>query len=261
MAYNSYNTFNNNKDYNKPYDAMTYTPYRFNNGESTVDKTCITFSMWKQNLRIGIYPRKSNSDEVTFDMENGINIYLNHTRARILAEEIKNFMRDPDLYNGCGVPTGQGIISINNGSEFGVSNPVITIRKLDETGNVTASYAYECKSDFYFAVRGYNGGKEFKNEYESYRYMELQCMVTMLEEYYKAMTYAIAHTVIDSNRYNQDRVQNRLNAVCEKLGVEVKGYGNNNRGSNYSNATKFFSNAASSNSDDNYTPATLDDID
>ena len=261
MAYNTYNSFNNNKDYNKPYDPMTLTPYRFNNGESSVDKTCITFSLWKQNLRIGIYPRKNNTEEVTFDMDNGINVYLNHTRARILCEEFKNFLRNPELYSGSGVPSAQGIITISNGAEFGTTNPVIVIRKLDEIGNVISSYAYECKSDFYFSVRGYNGGKEFSKEYDSFKYMEVQCMITMLEEYYKAMTYTIAHTFLDANRYNHDRLQTRLNSICDKMGIEVKNSGNSNRGSSYSSTTKFFNNASPKGSEDSYTPATLDDID
>lgn len=257
----SYNSYSNNKEYNKPYDTNTYTAYRFNNGESLVDKTCITCSMWKQNLKIGIFPRKDNIDEMAFDMDNGLVVYLNHTKARILAEEIKNFLRDPETYNGCGVPSGQGIITISNGSEFGTTSPVIVIRKLDETGNVVSSFAYECKKDFYYAVRGYNGGKEFVNDYDTYKNLELECLVTMLEEYYKAMTYAIAHSFMDANRYNHDRLQSRLNAIAEKLGVDVS-RGNSSKGSNYSSATSFFNNAGkATGSSESYTPATLDDID
>lgn len=258
MAYNSYS---NNKDANKPFDPTTYTAYRFNNGESSVDKTCLIFNMWKQNLKVSIYPRKQNTDEMVFDMENGISVYLNHSRARILAEELKNFLRDPDLYNGAGITANSGVITISNGAEFGVKSPVLVLRKVDDTGNVVSSFAYEFKQDYYFALRGYTGGKEYSKDHESYKYIEIQCMITMLEEYYKAMTYAIAHTVMDANRYNHERLQSRLNAVADKLGVEV-GARNSSRGSSYSNSSSFFNNSSAANSsNDGYTAATLDDID
>lgn len=260
MAY-SYNSYNNNKDANKPFDPVTYSAYRLNNGESTVDKTCLTMTMWKQMLKISIFPRKENTEEMVFDMDAGITVYLSHSKAKIFANELRNFLRDPSLYNGAGVPSGQGIITISNGSEFGSSNPVVCIRKLDETGNVTSMIAYEFKTDFYYAIRGYSGTKEFTKDSETYRNLEIEEMILMLDEYCKAMTYAVAHTVRDNMRYDIDRVKNSLYAISEKLGVETNRP--SNRGSGYNSSTSFFNNAGSNgySGGNDYTPATLDDID
>jgi hypothetical protein len=257
----NYNTYNNNKKANEPFDPITYSDYRVSNAESAIDATCITYSYWKNLLKIGIYPKKStNGDVNTFDMDNGIAIYLNHSKATILANEIRKFLSDPVTFNGSGVNSGTGIITISNGSEFGVDAPCIVIRKIDETGNVVSSYAYEFKRDYYFSIRNYTGNKNFNRETEEYRYAEINDLITLLEEYAKAMTHAIAHSVITQNRYNQDRLQTRINSIAEKLGVETgRGYRSGNGGG----ATNNFFNRAPANNDNSggYVSATLDDID
>lgn len=256
MAYNSYS---NNKDANKPYEPTVYSAYRFNNGESSVDKTCLTFSVWKQMLKIGISPRKEGSEEMVFDMDKGLAVYLNHNKARILANELRNFLRDPETYNGCGVPSGQGIISISNGNEFGANTPVLAIRKLDESGNVVSSFAYEFKTGYYFSIRNYNGGMQFTRETASYDTLEIESMILLLDEYCKAMTYMLAYSIMDANKYNNDRTYKQLTSIAEKVGVEVGR--SSSKGSNYSSSTNFFNNAAAATSDTSYTSASLDDID
>lgn len=257
MAYNSYS---NNKEYNKPFEPSVYSPYRFNNAESSVDKTCLTFDIWKRMLKITISPRKEGTEEIQFDTDKGLSVYINHAKAYILANELRNFLRDPETYNGSGIPSGQGVISISNGSEFGVNFPLLVIRKLDETGNVVSSFAYEFKRDYYFSIRNYNGGSSFNKESDSYQTLEIEEMILLLEEYYKAMTYMIAYSVVDVNKYNQDRLTSRLNAIAEKLGVEVKSGGRSGGSSGYS-STSFFNNAPSSNQNESYVPSTIDDID
>ena len=255
MAYNSYN---NNKEANKPFEPSVYSPYRFNNTESSIDKTCLTIGVWNRMLKITISPRKENTEEVVFDIEKGLTVYLNHSKAKILANEMRNFLRDPDTYNGSGVPSGSGIISISNGSEFGVDTPVMVIRKLDDTGNVVSSFAYEFKRGYYFSVRGYNGGRNFVKETAAYDKLEIEEMILILDQYCEAMTYMFAYSVLDVNKYNEDRMNKKLNSIAEKLGVEVN-RGNSRPGSNFSSSTSFFNNSSSNS--ESYTPATLDDID
>lgn len=254
----SYNSYSNNKDANKPFEPSIYSPYRFNNAESEIDKTCLTFGVWKQMLKISISPRKEGTEEIQFDMEKGLTVYLNHSKAKILSNELKNFLRDPDTYSGSGVPSGQGIITISNGAELGGTSPVLIIRKIDDTGNVVSSFAYEFKKDYYFSVRNYTGGTEFSRESDSYKNLEIEEMIRLLEEYCNAMTYMTAYSVMDVNKWNDHRVNSKLNAIAEKLGVEVNR--TSSRGSSYS-STSFFSSAGSSSSSDGYTTASIDDID
>ena len=212
----NFNSYSNNKDANKPFEPSIYSAYRMNNAESKIDKTCITFAIWKQMLKIGIFPRKENTDEISFDMEKGLMVYLNHAKAKMFANELRNFLRDPVTYNGVGVPSGQGTITISNGSEFGSNNPVFVIRKMDENGNIVSSFAYEVKTDYYFSVRNYTGGKEFTQEFDSYRNLEIEEIIMVLDEYCKAMTYATAYSIADATKYDQSRVMNRLNSIADK---------------------------------------------
>lgn len=258
MAYNNYS---NNRDANKPFEPSIYSPYRMNNGESNVDKTCLTFSMWNKQLKISISPRKENTQELAFDMEHGISCYLNHTKAYMLANELRNFLRDPDTYTGSGVTSGQAIITVSNGKELGSEHPVLIIRKIDETGNVVSSFAYEFKTDYHFSVRKYTGTKEFTRESESYNTLEITQCIIMLEEYYKAMTYALAYTMQEANKYNLDRVQSNLKAIMDKMGIE--GARSSSGRGGFNSATNFFNNSSnySNESNGNYPTATLDDID
>ena len=258
MAYGNYSS---NKDANKPFEPSVYSPYRMNNGESQIDKTCLTFSMWNKNLKISISPRKENSEEMVFDMEHGISIYLNHTKAMMFAHEVKNFLRDPDTYTGSGVASGQGVITISNGKELGFEKPVLIIRKMGENGEVVSSFAYEFKTDYHYAIRNYTGGSDFSKEIEEYKNLEIEQMLTMLEEYYKAMTYTVAYTVIEGNKFNNDRIMNNLKSIAEKLGVEVA-RGNSQRGSSFNSATSFFNNGGNNtkSESESFPAATLDDI-
>lgn len=260
MAYGNYS---NNRDANKPWDQTVYS-YRMNNGESTVDKTCLTFSMWNRNLKITIAPRKDNTDDIAFDMDRGISCYLSHTKAYMLANEIRNFLRDPDHYTGSGVVSGSSVITISNGKELGASSPVLIIRKMEEGGVVSSSFAYEFKTDYHFSVRNYSGGREFIRETATYNTLEIEECLVVLEEYYKAMTNMVAYSIIDTTKYTTDRIQNTLKSLADKMGVEVSRSGSG-KSSNYSSATNFFNNAGSSGysneSNGSYPSATLDDID
>ena len=87
-------TYNNNQGMNKSGvpELTVYSNYRMNNAESKIDATCMTFRFWKSNLCIGIFPRKNTgNDEIAFDMDNGITIYLSQTKSRFLKHELELF--------------------------------------------------------------------------------------------------------------------------------------------------------------------------
>lgn len=254
MAYQNYS---NNRDNNK-YEPEVSSAYRMNNAESNVDKTALLFGYWNNMLKITIAPKKEDSDEIRFEKDKGITVYLNHHKARIFAEEVKNFLRDPITYNGSGIPTGSSVITISNGSDVGANTPVLIIRKMDDIGNVTSTFVYEFKTDYYFSVRGYNGGREFSRETNSYNNIEILELITVLENYYNAMTYAGAYTVKKTMISSNDFMISKIDAIAEKLGVEVNR--TSNRGSSFSSTT-FFNSANASNSNISYAPTSIDDID
>jgi len=245
------------------FDPTVYSAYRMNNAESAIDPTCLTFRFWKNNLCIGIFPRKNTGgDEVQFDMDNGITIYLSHTKARILADELKKYLQNPVAYNGAGVPSGQAAISISNGAEYGKNADVLTIRKVNDNGEVAASFAYEFKRDYHFSIRGYIG-ESFTKVYEDYQKIEIEQVITVLEEYYKAITNAVAFTVMDQRKFSAARTENKIDSIAAALGVETnrssggqRRYNNNS----YFNGNNGGSNNSSYSSGVAYGTASLEDI-
>ena len=259
-------TYNNNQGVNKATanDITIYSGYRMNNAESKVDATCLTFRFWKSNLCIGIFPKKNTgNDEIAFDMDNGITIYLSHTKARILKHELELFLKDPVNYNAVGVPSGQAAITISNGSEYGKNNPIITIRKVTDTGEVVASFAYEFKTNYHYAIRNYDG-KHFDNAYDDYKNIEIEQFITVLDEYVKASTNAYAFSIMDQRKYSFARLESKIEAIASSLGVDIAKsstsngrYGNSsyfNNGSNSSNSSSSYSSGVS------YGSATIDDL-
>lgn len=253
-------TYNNNQTSTRQ-DVTVYSNYRMNNAESKVDATCMTFRFWRTNLCLGIFPRKNTgNDEVSFDMDNGITIYLSHTKARMFMNELKHFLEDPVAYNAVGVTSGAAAITISNGSEYGKNNPVITIRKVDENGSVIASFAYEVKTDYYFAIRNYDG-TNYDEEKDEYKYIEIEQLITVLDEYVKASTNATAFSVASQQVYPLNRIDNKVEAIAQSLGVELRsGNGNQHK---YNNSTFFNKNSQSKSEGSNvsYGSATLDDLD
>lgn len=255
-------TYNNNQSTNKGPEVTVYSAYRMNNADSKIDATCITFRFWRQSLCVGIFPRKNTgNDEISFDMDNGITIYLSHTKARILKHELELFMKDPVSYNAVGVPSGQAAITISNGAEYGKDCPVLTIRKVTETGEVVSSFAYEFKKDYHFSIRNYDG-KTYDQAYDDYQNLEIEQFITVLDEYCKAATMATAFTVMEQNKYNRTRLDNKIDAIASSLGVETARSGGSGQ-RKYNNT--FFNNNSNSNSsysasETSYTQATIDDL-
>lgn len=220
MAYGTYNNNQNQQRNNQP-NVDVYANYRMNNAESSIDQTCITFRYWKSNLCIGIFPRKNTgNDEVAFDLDNGITIYLSHTKARILKTELEHFLADPVKYNGSGVPSGQAVISISNGAEYGKNTPVLTIRKMNDNGETVASFAYEFHTNFHYSIRNFDG-KNFDKEFEEYNNLEIKQIITLLDEYCKAVTNAVAFTVMDQRKYSATRLENKIEALAAGLNIEL----------------------------------------
>lgn len=261
-----YGNYNNNQKQSQVFEPTVYSQYRFNNGSSTIDKTCLTTQYWKNALRISICPRNPDSpdDAPTFDMKNGISVYLNHTKARILYHELCGFMSDPEKYDNHGVDSGSGLITFSTGKEFGSKNPMIIIRKIDENGNISSSFGYEVKGEYHYSVCGFSEtNKDFTRKY--YPDLELEQLKDVLRTYFESMTYAVAYSVVEQERYEFNRIDRKLNRIGEKLGLDLSA-GQSQR----SSSTSFFSQSGGSSSNggssddfgnNEYTSATLDDID
>lgn len=247
--------YNNNKNDRKTNDPTVYSPYKFSTVDG-LDPSSLSITFWASTMKISIAPKKNTPNgEIAYDYDNGISIYLSHTKARILAEEIKAFMEGK--INNVAVDTAKGLISISNGKEFGVNSNFLVIRSFDQENNtVSSSYAYEFKKQYHYSIRNFDEKNMDKFEKVYYDDIEIWQFVTLLEEYYKAMTGAVAFTVIDQSKYNNSRVQTKLDSIASKLGIDWS----SNNGNKSSGGASFFSNKES-NGSSSFKTGSVDDLD
>lgn len=230
--------------YGNQLQTPTVNGYTFANKESVIDKTMLRFSMWKTTLRISIYPLiESDSDEVKYDWKNGVSIFLVPAKAMMFAEILKKYKEDPIGTSNNGVASGQGLISVVNPADYGKpdAGPVISIRKINEKGQVELSYAYELKHNFYNAVIGFDERSgSYKQNFENFNMLELDMFIIQLEQYCAAMSNAYAFASLQQAYPIYDK-------IATKLGVDL----NSNYNSGYANKSYFAnSNQQQQNNDD-----------
>lgn len=215
------------------------------NGNSVVDKTMISFSMWKTTIKISIYPLIESSsdgnsyanDQPKYDRKNALSIYLTPNKAHMFAELLKKFKQDPASVYGKGVPSGQNMISIEdptnpNGMNKPAGNPCIVIRKINnESGMVESTYAYELSDELSIVIEDYNPNTgAFTKNLDLFKNHEVDMIILQLEQYAMAMTNAQAFAV-------NEVIYPHMEKLASKLGVDLS----NNSYSSYRN-TSYFSN-------------------
>lgn len=274
MAYNgnNFNVGSNNQQQNR--GRTTYTPIKYINPESNVDKTRISFEYWNSTLKIKITNRKdTGNNDIVFDDTDSAVIFLTPDKARIFSNVIKNFLKDPIKYNNSGVNTTKGVVTLNNGAQHGTTNPCLIIRQIDQTdGTIQKTYAYEFKTDYHYAITNLDASdteiRGFDKDFESYRNLEIEQLMTMLENFINASTYAYAAAAGKANEYRENTVNNKIDAIMNKLGVEYTGRSqrnNGNTGSYFDNVGRMSNTSASSSAMEGANKynqlSSLDDID
>lgn len=227
-------------------NSTQYSPtvygMNFVNKYSSLDKTMLSFSMWKTTIKITLYPviesadGYASDDQIKFDRKNGLSIYLTPRKSYIFAELLKMYKADPTNVSGKGVPSGQCLITIEDPSKVNTKHPCIVIRKINaETGIVEQSYAYEVSDEYSSIIDTYDPATgQFTKDFDMFKYHELDMIILQLEEYAKAMTNAQAFAVTES-------LYPHLEKIASKLGVELASpYGN---AGTYRNTSYFASGA------------------
>ncbi len=206
--------------------------YKMSNTESNVDATSLSPSFWNNMLVLAISPKKDTNDgSIAFDHDNAATVYLSHTKARLLFEEICLFQQNPELYSNVGVTSGSGLVRLSNGKEYGVNCPLLIVSKLDaNTGEVQSSYAYQFKQDYHYTIRNFDQDTlDFDKVYNNN--IEIEQLKTLLVQYYEAMSGAMAYSVIENMKYDISRINTKLDSCAEKLGVEYKSKGQSTKSS------------------------------
>ena len=225
--------------------------YSFFNKESIIDKTMISFSMWRNNLKIAISPViESENGETRYDTKNGISVYLTPQKAKMFEALINQFLQaskeeQQALTQGnIGVASGNNLITVED-PEVVYGKPeagiVISIKKLNENGQIEQAYSYETRKGFYNAIVGFDPKTAgYTQDFDHFNTLELEMISLQLREYYTAMSNAQAYSsLIHTQPY--------LNKIAAKLGVDLdsnynggyknKSYFNNGGGNNQATHT------------------------
>lgn len=221
---------------------VVFSPYTMMNTFSDVDKTKLRPSYWNQMLKIEIIPGTPAGDgKYNWDYKNSMSAYLTHTKAKIMASEIRKFMSDPETYTGSGVLSGETLITISNGKEFDDPGVYLILRKVDKSnGHTLSTYSYEFNMKYYNSIRGYNAETAtFDTEYDLYEWLEVEQFIELLESYVTAMTYATAYSVVDATDYRHGIMNDNINLIAAGLGIEVTRSGQNSGTTNKNSKSVF----------------------
>lgn len=245
--------FNRNGNSNQKKSINVYSNYRMTNSKdvSNYGGSSIGFTFWQGTLKIGIAPLKmvSGQDYPMPDRDREVSAYLKHTKARILAKEIRRFLNGEQT--SVGITTGANtFITVSDGSDFNLEQPVICIRKLNkDLSALEEEILFICRNDLHFSVHNFDkatfdGDKDF----DTYKNMDLEDFVLVLEEYARSMTNATAYSVHETAQYVNSNMNASIEAIAEKLGVN----------SNAGTSSSFGSGSSNSNSE--FKRASLDDM-
>ena len=238
------NSDNNNKRY---YDPTVYSQYGTSNSEG-VDPSALSFQFYNGMLKLSITPMKPNAnpnDKNIWDKDNAVAVWITWFKAKMLYDEIKYVLENPDTCFNAAVSIGaESLISFSTGKELGVSSPCLIIRKVNhETGEVMSTYAYQFKDNYngYSSVRNYDPSNPNGFESHNYKNLEVENLLTLLKQYYESSSGAYAYANLYAARYDIQKNNTKMELIMEKLGIEKPEY---SRGTsqNTGNRGSFFMN-------------------
>jgi len=242
--------YDNNRG-NDQYIPAYYSAYNTGNQEG-IDPSSLNYSFYNRMLKLSISPLKMNSgDKVAYDHENAAIVWLTHTKARMLHNQILRVLNG-ELTNG-GVNTGkEGLIRFSDGKELGINNYCLIINKINENGECVSSYAYEFKTKYHYAVDNFDPkDASHKKHYDNQ--IEIDQLLTLLQSYYESMSGALAYSVMDGMRFTTNAQNTKMDLIMSKLGIDFKP-GTSSRRSFFDNEND------SSQSNRNMRSATMEDL-
>jgi len=228
-AANNYSNDNNRKFE----DPTVYSPLNFKNPDATVDPSRLSFSYWKNLLKIIISPKLEERPGDKFtqyaDAKSSGAIFINSMKAKMFHDEIVYMLNNPGTVNNVGVPSGAtGLISFCDGKEYGVPGYLLVIRKLDEEGNTQSSYVYQFNTgNYYNTIRNFDEttAKFTKHAYDM---VEIEAFLQLLLNFASNQDYAIAYTVVDASKFDNSRMNTKLDLLLDNFGLKARGNNSNN---------------------------------
>lgn len=235
---------NNNGTSNtgKLYENTYYSRLRIKNSES---KLALTPSFRSGLLIFDISEQKDG-----FKYDSLITIYLSPTKARILSNEIlkfKEYLKSDNIIPGKAFGVNAGMNDKVSYIGFHANEdktPLVTIGKIDGSGNIIEQVTIELNVNYHFALEWDNintmdVAKSYDND------IELDQLYELAYDFGRHMSGASAYSTIDLGRFDQARILKKMDPIYDKLGIERR---NNSNSGNYNRGNSFLENSKSVNS-------------
>ena len=213
----------NNKKQN--YENTFFSRLKFTNYE---EKKMLSFSFWKGYLKVTINNMKESGTGVEYEELSAI--HLSPIKAQILKEQLVGFrsLEDSATTNiSVGIDTGIGetknFLAVGN-TESSTEDDIqrtICIGKVDINGTIVECNTFNFNHHYHFGIE-WSDVQAMKCTTTYQDNIELDLLITVLDEYVKAMTGAISYSVMDMARFDVSRINTKIELVMNKLGIESK---------------------------------------
>lgn len=163
-----------------------------------------------------------------FKYDSLTSIFISQYKAQIYANEIKKFLEllkagKVKDNNGFGIIVGlPGKETFSNIYQAN-GNVYLAIGKLDENEKVTSLHSIKLNTiDYYTAleVEDVNNVTKETVSLVSYSYLEIEQLISLLEDFARSMTGAFAYAQADLTRYDHARILGKMDPIYDKLGIE-----------------------------------------
>lgn len=211
---------NNNSDNRsgKAYEATIYSRVRYNSNNGTNKRLNIYY-------RAGLMCIEINNILDGFKAEATIGIFLSPTKAGMLVNEIDRFLEyrngdELDPNKGFGINAGMNEkITFCAFSTNANRDIILTIGKFNGSGTITESDQFTFAVDYNYSLewndlKANDLAKVYHND------ADITTLRNTIADFARAMSGAFAYSVVDGNRYNEAHMNNRLDKVFDKLGIE-----------------------------------------
>lgn len=234
---------NNNNNSGKTYENTYYSRLRIKNADSKL-ALAPTFRSGLLNLEI-------SELKEGFKYESLIGIFLSPTKARLLANEIlkfKKYLNSEEIVPGKAFGVNAGMNDKVSYIGFHANEkrvPLVTIGKIDGSGNITEQVTIELNVDYHFALEWENiNTMDVVKAYDNN--VEIDQLYELVYDFGRSMSGASAYSTIDLGRFDHSRILRKMDPIYDKLGIERLNSGNG--GSNYNRGNSFLDNSKSINS-------------
>lgn len=216
--YNTQTPADKAKDKNNTY-GPTFT------NEDAMKRMAVNY--WNKNMTIEINDGNKDKDGIFKATSNtGVKLIITSTTASALlaaGEEIYDLIKEGKEFTSIGVPCGiqtSNLIEFSNGKNIGLPEGLyLVIYKDIQDDRIAKGFtAYPFTNKVF--VRDYNY-KNGQAKTEATKILEFKDFLTILKEYSKSMSMAMAHAVKEGSKYEKMSNIKTLSVIAAKLGIDL----------------------------------------